>query len=68
MKILINGNEIEIDESSNLRELLKSKKISTESAIVELNGRVLSSKEIDIETRLLKEGDCLEVMALVGGG
>ena len=69
MKLKING-EIKTIESSNeeirLEGLLENLGYSPQLVVVELNGLIVNPKDW-INTKI-KNGDCLEVVTIVGGG
>ena len=63
--IYINGKE-EKYEKQSLESFLKQKGFKLEKTVVELNEKVV--KKADYRQVILKEGDRLEVLSLVGGG
>jgi len=69
MKLKING-EIKTIENSNadflLKGLLKNLGYEPQLVVVELNGVIINPKDW-INTKI-KNGDCLEVVTIVGGG
>ena len=69
MKIKINGEEKNI-ELENEKALLSSALIflgyKPNTIVVELNDLIINSKKWDNE--ILKEGDRLEIVSIVGGG
>ena len=69
MKVKING-EIKTIENSNedflLEGLLEHLGYKPQLVVVELNGEIISPKAW-ISTKV-KNGDCLEVVTIVGGG
>ena len=69
MKIKINGEEKNI-ELENQKALLSSVLIflgyKPNTIIVELNDLIINSKKWDNE--ILKDGDRLEIVSIVGGG
>ena len=69
MKLIINGENKLIDKSNNefsLEELLEHLGYKPQLVVVELNGAIINPKEW-INTKI-KNGDCLEVVTIVGGG
>jgi len=52
-----------LDQPISLRDLLKEKNIPEQAIVAELNGSILTDF-----TSLLKEGDHLEIIRMVGGG
>ncbi len=69
MKIRVNGKE-EILELENEKALLSSTLellgYKPNTVVVELNELIINSKKWDNE--ILKEGDRLEIVSIVGGG
>ena len=69
MKLKING-EVKIFEKSNkefsLEGLLEQLGYKPQLVVVELNGEIINPK-IWISTKI-NNGDCLEVVTIVGGG
>lgn len=63
--IYVNGKE-EKYEKQSLESFLKQKGFKLEKTVVELNEKVV--KKADYGQVILKEGDRLEVLSLVGGG
>ena len=69
MKIRVNGEEknIELDnENALLSRTLELLGYKPNSIVVELNNLIINSKKWDNE--ILKEGDSLEIVSIVGGG
>ena len=69
MKIKLNGENKTIndsDEESFLEDLIKHLGYQPQLVVVELNGTIINPKEW-INTKI-KNGDCLEVVTIVGGG
>ena len=69
MKLIINGENKLIDKSNNefsLEELLEHLGYKPQLVVVELNGAIINPKDW-IRTKI-KNGDCLEVVTIVGGG
>tara|TARA_Y100000766_G_C18869077_1_gene587293 strand:- start:388 stop:597 length:210 start_codon:yes stop_codon:yes gene_type:complete len=69
MKIKINGKNKKIelnDENALLSKALESMGYKPNSIIVELNDLIVNSKKWD--EVLLKDGDSLEIVSIVGGG
>ena len=69
MKLKING-EIKTIGNSNeecqLEDLLELIGYKPQLVVVELNGLIINPK--DWESTKIKNGDCLEVVTIVGGG
>lgn len=68
MKLIVNGKELEIQESQTvtITELLKKLEIKPEMVAVEVNLAVI--KKVDYSTYMLNEGDQVEIVNFVGGG
>ncbi len=69
MKLKINGEIKTIDNSNEdflLEGLLEHLGYKPQLVVVELNGEIISPK-VWISTKV-KNGDCLEVVTIVGGG
>ncbi len=69
MKLKINGELKTIDNSNNdflLEGLLEHLGYKPQLVVVELNGEIISPK-VWVTTKV-KNGDCLEVVTIVGGG
>ena len=66
MKVKVGGKSVEMEEGTSLRDFMESHGLLGVKAIVVLNDRVVRH-EFWHETAL-GEGDCLELVSLVGGG
>jgi len=66
MKIIINGEEKEVINSSSVQYLLTTLDIESAAVVVELNQSVLDKK--DYKNNILKNGDKLEIIRFMGGG
>ena len=69
MKIKVNGKEKDIkpdNEKVMLSSALESLGYKTNSIVVELNDLIINSKKWD--EKILKDGDKLEIVSIVGGG
>lgn len=66
MKVTVNGKTMELVENTNLTDLIVSSKVKTDAIIVVLND-VVVRKDLWIKT-VLKAGDSMELVSLVGGG
>ena len=69
MKIRVNGEEkkIEIDQENLLLSLaLKTMGYKPNTVVVELNNLIVNS--INWDKVLIKDGDNLEIVSIVGGG
>lgn len=66
MRIMLNGNPIEITNGLNIESLVISRKLELSRVVVELNGEITDSaiwKNI-----MIKENDKVELISFVGGG
>lgn len=68
MKLIVNGKELEIQESQTITitELLKKLGINPERVAVEVNLAII--KKVDYSAHILNEGDQVEIVNFVGGG
>ena len=65
-KIVVNGKNEELEKSVSLSELLKLKNIRPEVVTIELNDSIVERK--DYAVTIVKDGDRLELVYLMGGG
>ena len=66
MKITVNGKAVEIWENTSLSGFIEVYNLRREGVIAELNEKVITRDMW--EDAVLREGDCLELVSLVGGG
>ena len=66
MKIIVNGEEKDIEDGETLSSYMKNANYPLEKTIVELNGQILKKDRWDISG--LADGDRIEIVAFVGGG
>jgi sulfur carrier protein len=66
VKILLNGEPLELDGAPSVAELIERLGLRREQVAVELNKRLVERAR-HAEVRL-QEGDAVEVVTLVGGG
>ena len=68
MKIRVNGEEIIIQSNTSisLNETIKLLGYSSNTIVVEVNKLIINSAEWD--DKYIKNGDKLEIVAVVGGG
>ena len=69
MKISVNGKEKKIElenEKALLSSTLEFLGYNQNTVVVEVNDLIINSKKWDSE--ILKEGDKLEIVSIVGGG
>jgi sulfur carrier protein len=66
MRAQINGQQIDLSRKATIIDLVNSYKLKADSIIVSLNDKVIY-RENWLET-VICEGDCIELVSLVGGG
>jgi len=66
INLTVNGEPHEIHGASTLAELLHLLNVPPENLVVELNEEVLQHE--NYENTVLKEGDQIELVRMVGGG
>jgi thiamine biosynthesis protein ThiS len=66
MKIRVNGEDRELEESLSIRGLLDSLGLKEKLVVVEHNKEVVNKE--DFEEVTLNEGDEIEIMRYIGGG
>ena len=66
MLLKVNGDSVEIDDGSNMGELLDMLEIPKTKVAVELNGVVIPNSEL--LGKVLKHKDILEIVRAIGGG
>ena len=69
MKLKINGDEKifdRIESNPNLLLVIKELKLNPQSIVIEFNGAILNPEKW--ETQIVKDGDILEIVTIVGGG
>ena len=66
VKIILNGNQKEFQESLNLRNIIDEFCKNSAHVIAELNGEIVKSQEW--HNKKLSDGDILELVNFVGGG
>ena len=66
MLLKVNGDSVEIDDGSNIDELLDMLEIPKTKVAVELNGVVIPNSELLV--KVLKDQDILEIVRAIGGG
>ena len=65
-KIQLNGAPYEINNGSNLNELLNKLKIEKNKVAIEVNGEIIEKKKyINL---VLKKDDKVEIVHFIGGG
>ena len=66
IEIVVNGKKLEIESSANILALLKQLEVSQTAIAVELNCEIATRSEF--ESTVLRGGDVVEIVSLVGGG
>lgn len=66
MKITCNGQTKEIPPDTLLVAFIKDMKLNPDTVVAECDGRILKRDEYD--TRILQEGNVVELIRFVGGG
>lgn len=66
MKVTVNGEEREIEPGTTVRELVERLGLGSAACAVEVNRSLVPRREH--ETAVIKEGDTVELVTLVGGG
>jgi thiamine biosynthesis protein ThiS len=66
MNIILNGKEHSVEAPTTIADLLRGWGQDPGRVVVEYNGQIIAREAV--ETAVIKEGDLLEVVRLVGGG
>lgn len=66
MVITINGEELELPQTSTVDSLIELKSLNRDRVIFQLNGDII--KKEHYQTTELRPNAVVEIMALVGGG
>jgi len=66
MKIKLNGNEIEVNDNISVLELMKMKNLDSTKYVAIVNEDVIPKSKIS--EVILKEGDEVEIITMMGGG
>ena len=65
-KIQLNGDPYEINDGTNLSELLNKLKIQKNKVAIEVNGEIVEkNKYLNL---ILNKGDKVEIVQFIGGG
>ena len=65
-KIQLNGDSYEINNGTNLNELLNKLKIQKNKVAIEVNGEIVEkNKYLNL---ILNKGDKVEIVQFIGGG
>jgi len=65
-KIQLNGNSYEINNGTNLNELLNKLKIQKNKVAIEVNGEIVEKNKYP--NLILNEDDKVEIVHFIGGG
>ena len=65
-KIQLNGNPYEINDGTNLNELLNKLKIQKNKVAIEVNGEIVEKNKYP--NLILNKGDIVEIVKFIGGG
>ena len=65
-KIQLNGNPYEINDGTNLNELLNKLKIQKNKVAIEVNGEIVEKKKYP--SLILNVNDKVEIVHFIGGG
>lgn len=66
MKILFNGNELELPASTTLKQLIELQGLSNKRLAAEVNQQIIPKAEHDLH--VLNEQDTVEIVHAIGGG
>ncbi len=65
-KIQLNGDPYEINDRTNLNELLNKLKIQKNKVAIEVNGEIVQKNKY--ENLVLRKDDKVEIVHFIGGG
>ena len=65
-KIQLNGNSYEINNGTNLNELLNKLKMQKNKVAIEVNGEIVERKKY--QNLILNKDDQVEIVQFIGGG
>jgi len=65
-KIQLNGDPYEINDGTNLNELLNKLKIQKNKVAIEVNGEIVEKNKYP--NLILNKGDKVEIVKFIGGG
>ena len=65
-KIQLNGNSYEINDGTNLNELLNKLKIQKSKVAIEVNGEIVEKNKYP--NLILNKDDKVEIVHFIGGG
>ena len=65
-KIQLNGDPYEVNDGTNLNELLNKLKIEKNKVAIEVNGEIVEKNKYT--NLILNKGDKVEIVQFIGGG
>ena len=65
-KIQLNGDPYEVNDGTNLNELLNKLKIQKKKVAIEVNGEIVERNKYP--NLILNKGDKVEIVQFIGGG
>jgi len=65
-KIQLNGSSYEVNDRTNLEDLLNKLKIMNNKVAIEVNGEIIEKKKYP--NLILKKDDKVEIVHFIGGG
>ena len=65
-KIQLNGDPYEINNGTNLNELLNKLKLQKNKVAIEVNGEIIEKNKYP--NLILRKGDKVEIVHFIGGG
>lgn len=66
INVTINGNRVELEQPMTIHQLLETTHVPPNYLAVEVNSDVVPRENHAIQ--MVNDGDCIEVVTLVGGG
>lgn len=66
IKIIVNGNDVEIEHGSRISDFITERKVTGTMFAVEKNLEIINKDRY--ETEIIEEGDSLEIVGFFGGG
>jgi len=66
MKIFLNGNEIQLEAGSTLKQLIENEGLANKRLAAEVNREIITRSEHT--NHILNEGDAVEIVHAIGGG
>ena len=66
MQINVNGRALAVVENCNLTQLIDQLSLGDSRVAIELNREIVPRS--NYESKILKDGDCIEIVQAIGGG